>query len=205
MIIVLTGIDGSGKSTAAHALVNSVAAHGGKAVLLNNHAGRRTMSVLSAKAGIRLPKRLAEALETTFRVWNVLVSHLWANRFEGLVVMDRHLYCQLALRTTKGLPRGRLLPWLLKALPAPDAVVHFDIDPGEAHRRIMARGTDDETLEDLTAFRDAYQQLPEYKDFAKVDASLPPVELARQLEGVVNQLGQRRTESVPRSAVTKRN
>ena len=185
MIIVLTGIDGSGKSTAARALVTSDAAHGGKAVLLNNHAGRRTMSVLSAKTGIRLPKRLAEALETTFRVWNVLVSHLRASRFEGLVVMDRHLYCQLALRTTKGLPRGRFLPWLLKALPAPDAVVHFDIDPGEAHRRIVARGTDDETLEDLTAFRDAYCQLPEYKDFTKVDASLPPSELARQLEQLI--------------------
>ena len=205
MIIVLTGIDGSGKSTAAHALVNSVAALGGKAVLLNNHAGRRTMSVLSAKTGIRLPKRLAEALETTFRVWNVLVSHLRASRFEGLVVMDRHLYCQLALRTTKGLPRGRFLPWLLKALPAPDAVVHFDIDPGEAHRRIMARGTDDETLEDLIAFRDAYQQLPEYQDFVKVDATLPPAELARQLDGIVARVQAHRTESTQKGAVTKRN
>ncbi len=204
MIIVLTGIDGSGKSTAAHALVSSVEAHGGKAVLLNNHAGRRTMSVLSARTGIRLPKRLAEVMESTFRVWNVLVSHLRASRSEGLVVMDRHLYCQLALRTTKGLPRGRFLPWLLKALPAADAVVHFDIDPGEAHRRIVSRGTDDETLEDLIAFRDAYRQLTEYKDFVKVDASLPPAELARQLDDVVTRLQARRAERTQKDAVTKR-
>ena len=79
-------------------------------------------------------------METTLRVINVLVSHAKASRFDGLVVMDRHLYCQLALRTAKGLPRGRLLPWLLSRLPAPDAVVHLEIEPALAHRRIMARG-----------------------------------------------------------------
>lgn len=203
MIIVLTGIDGSGKSTAAHALVSSIEAHGGKAVLLNNHAGRRTMSVLSARTGLHLPKRLSEAQETTFRVWNVLLSHLRASRFKGLVVMDRHLYCQLALRTTKGLPRGRFLPWLLKALPAPDAVVHLDLDPAEAHRRITARGTDDETLEDLIAFRDAYLGLLEYKDFVKVDASLPPVELAQRLNQIVHQIWKRQAQDSARAAVTK--
>ncbi|MDR6794027.1 dTMP kinase [Pseudarthrobacter oxydans] len=189
MLIVLTGIDGSGKSTAAQALVSSVRAGGGTAVLLNNHAGRRSMSVLGARLGIRLPPRVADALETTFRVWNVLVNHLRASRVDGLVVMDRHLYCQLALRATKGLPRGRLLPWLLGALPAPDAVVHLEVDPAVAHRRIAARGTDAETLEDLADFARAYGELPEYGTFEKVDASVPGPELARRLAAVVHGLG----------------
>ncbi|HEU4667406.1 MAG TPA: thymidylate kinase, partial [Arthrobacter sp.] len=171
MIIVLTGIDGSGKSTAARALVSAVKAGGGRVLLLNNHAGRRSMSVLGAKLGIRLPDRVADAVETTFRVWNVLVNHLRASRFDGLVVMDRHLYCQLALRETKGLGRGRLLPWLLNALPAPDAVVHLEVDPRLAHHRIVARGTDAESLDDLAAFERAYRHLPEYNSFLKVDAS----------------------------------
>lgn len=185
MIIVLTGIDGSGKSTAARALITRVQARGGRALLLNNHAGRRTMSVLAARLGIRIPGRAADAVETTFRVWNVLVSHLRAGRFEGLVVMDRHLYCQLALRTTRGLPRGRFLPWLLAVLPTPDAVVHLDVEPAEAHRRIAARGTDEESLEDLVAFSEAYRQLPEYAGFVKVDASAPTPKLAARLEQVV--------------------
>ena len=189
MLIVLTGIDGSGKSTAAQALVSAVRASGGTALLLNNHAGRRSMSVLGARLGFRLPHRIADALETTFRVWNVLVNHVRASRFDGLVVMDRHLYCQLALRTMKGLPRGRLLPWLLDTLPVPDAVVHLDVDPAVAHRRIAARGTDAETLEDLAAFARAYRQLPEYGSFEKVDASVPGPELARRLAGVVHGLG----------------
>ena len=188
MIIVLTGIDGSGKSTAARALVSAVEADGCRVLLLNNHAGRRSMSVLGAKLGIRLPDRVADAIETTFRVWNVLVNHLRASRFDGLVVMDRHLYCQLALRGTKGLRRGRLLPWLLDALPAPAAVVHLEVDPRLAHHRIVSRGTDAETLDDLVAFDRAYRQLPVYSSFLKVDASAPSPDPARRLAVVVRQL-----------------
>lgn len=190
MIIVLTGIDGSGKSTAARALVSAVQADGGAALLLNNHAGRRSMSVLAAKLGLRLPYRVADAVETTFRVWNVLVNHFRASRFEGLVVMDRHLHCQLALRAAKGLRRGHLLAWLLGALPAPDAVVHLEVDPVVAHQRIVARGADAETLEDLASFAQAYRQLPGYSSFTKVDASVPTPELAQRLAGLVHALRQ---------------
>ncbi|WP_314215802.1 thymidylate kinase [Pseudarthrobacter equi] len=181
MIIVLTGIDGSGKSTAARALVQAVRARGGKAMLLSNHAGRRTMSILAARWGVQLPPRAADTVETLLRVSNVLVSHLRARCFDGVVVMDRHLHCQLALRTTKGLPRGRFLPWLLAALPQPAAVVHLDLEPAEAHRRIAARGTDSETLADLSAFRDAYAGLPEFGSFVQVDATLPTAELAQRV------------------------
>ena len=75
MLIVLTGIDGSGKSTAAHALVSGARADGKNALLLSNHAGRRSMSVLGERLGIRWPHRLADAVETTLRVANVLASH----------------------------------------------------------------------------------------------------------------------------------
>lgn len=112
MLIVLTGIDGSGKSTAARALVDAAGADGENALLLSNHAGRRSMAVLGERLGIRWPRRLADAVETTLRVANVLVSHARASRFDGLVVMDRHLHCQLALRAANGLRRGGLLPWL---------------------------------------------------------------------------------------------
>jgi dTMP kinase len=189
MLIVLTGIDGSGKSTAAAALVSAARAKGRKALLLSNHAGRRTMSVLGTKLGLQLPARLADAVETTFRVVNVLVSHARASRFDGLVVMDRHLYCQLALRRTKELPLGRLLPWLLSVLPAPDAVIHLEIEPELAHQRIVARGTDVESLSDLVAFRNAYRSLPEFSDFVEVDADLPPAELVARLAGIAHGAG----------------
>ena len=181
MIIVLTGIDGSGKSTAARALVASVRARGGRAVVVSNHAGRRVMSLAAASLGVRLPDRVADAVETLLRVVNVLVSHLRASRFDGLVVMDRHLHCQLALRHAKGLPRGRFLPWLMDRLPQPDAIIHLDLDPAEAHRRIIARGTDSENLEDLAAFHKGYRELPEYAGFLRIDACAPAAEVAAEL------------------------
>jgi dTMP kinase len=181
VLIVLTGIDGSGKSTAARALVSAAHAEGRNALLLSNHAGRRSMSMFAQRLGIQWPHRLADAAETTLRVANVLVSHAKARRFNGLVVMDRHLYCQLALRTAKGLPRGRLVPWLLSVLPSPDAVVHLDVEPALAHRRILARGTDNETLADLVALRDAYRAMPEYSGFIKLDADCPPGDVVDRL------------------------
>ncbi|KRE81023.1 dTMP kinase [Arthrobacter sp. Soil762] len=186
MLIVLTGIDGSGKSTAARALVDAAQADGENALLLSNHAGRRSMSVLAERLAIRWPRRLADAVETTLRVANVLVSHARASRVDGLVVMDRHLHCQLALRAAKGLRRGRLLPWLISSLPEPDAVVHLDVEPALAHERIMARGTDSETLSDLVDLRDAYRSMPEYPGFVQLEADCPPAEVVARLNRIVH-------------------
>ncbi|WP_104140939.1 AAA family ATPase [Arthrobacter sp. ZGTC131] len=185
MLIVLTGIDGSGKTSAAKALASSSLADGKNALLLSNYAGRRRMSLLAARFGVQLPPRLADAVETTIRVANVLISHVRARRFRGLTVMDRHLHCQLALREARGLPRGRLLPWLLRKLPTPDLVIHLDIDPQQAHDRIVARGTDEESLADLTSLRDAYRSLPEFADFTIVNAGAPEHEVLAGLKRVI--------------------
>ncbi|MGO4246433.1 AAA family ATPase [Paenarthrobacter sp. RAF54_2] len=185
MLIVLTGIDGSGKTTAARALVDSARAEGRNALLLSNHAARRRMSLLSERFGWKLPTRGADFIETCIRLGNVLVSHARARNFSGLVVMDRHLYCQLALRRAAGLGRGRLLPWLMEKLPGPDLIVHLDVDPRRAHERVMARGTDHEELADLEAFRAAYRSLPEFADFLGVDANGTPDDVFAKLNRVL--------------------
>jgi dTMP kinase len=185
MLIVLTGIDGSGKTTAARALVDSARAEGRNALLLSNHAARRRMSLLSEKFGWKLPPRAADFVETSIRVANVLISHVRARQFNGLVVMDRHLYCQLALRRAAGLRRGWLLPWLLERLPDPDLLIHFDVDPPRAYERVMARGTDQEELAELEAFRAAYRSLPEFPDFMEIDANGTPDDVFAQLNQVI--------------------
>lgn len=186
MLIVLTGIDGSGKTTAAHALVDSARAEGRSALLLSNHAARRRMSLLSARFGWKVAPRVSDFVETGVRLFNVLVNHVRARQFDGLVVMDRHLHCQLALRQASGLRRGRLLPWLLKKLPSPDLHVHFDVDPRVAHHRVMARGTDKETPADLQAFRSAYHSLPEFDGFVVVHAAETPERVLAELNRLVS-------------------
>lgn len=135
------------------------------------------MSLLAAGFGLRFPARLADAVETTIRTFNVLVSHARAHNHPGLVVMDRHLFCQLALRQAKGLPRGRILPYLVRMLPTPDMVIHLVVDPEQALRRVLARATDTESLEELGALDAAYRSLPEYEDFLKLDANGTPDEV----------------------------
>jgi dTMP kinase len=185
LLIVLIGIDGSGKTTVAEAALEAARRSGTDAILLRNYAGRRVMSLLGARLGRRFPPRAADFLETAIRTVNVLNSHRRARKFRGLVVMDRHLQCQLALREMYGLPRGRFLPWLLRILPAPDLIIYLDIDPHEAHARILARGTDSERLEDLAALHDAYQALPEFAGFTRIAAGGPPAAvLARVQEAI---------------------
>ncbi|MDQ0821334.1 dTMP kinase [Arthrobacter sp. V4I6] len=181
MLIVLTGIDGSGKTTAARSAVAAARTAGKDALLLSNYAGRRRMSLLTARFGIRLPPRLADAVETVIRTANVLLSHAMAHRHPGLVIMDRHLYCQLALRQARQLPRGRVLPFILAKLPKPDLVVHLVITPEQAHQRVLARGTDAETLEELDSFRAAYQAIPEYAQFTELAADGTPDEVLSEL------------------------
>lgn len=120
-------------------------------------------------------------VETTIRVGHVLVNQFRAHRFDGVVLMDRHLYCQLALRTVRGLPAGRLLPWLLRHLPQPDLVVFFDTSPRQASSRIKRRGTDHESLQFLEAFHAAYRALPQHSVFVSIDAGGTLIETTNQL------------------------
>lgn len=189
MLIVLTGIDGSGKTTAARSMVAAAHSAGEDALLLSNYAGRRRMSLLGARFGGHLPPRLADAVETVIRSANVLLSHARAHRHPGLVIMDRHLHCQLALRHARQLPRGRVLPFILAKLPKPDLVVHLVIAPKQAHQRILARGTDAETLEELDSFRAAYRAIPEYAQFTELAADGTPDEVLAKLTRAIADAG----------------
>jgi dTMP kinase len=99
--------------------------------------------------------------------------------------MDRHLYCQLALRKARGIRRRGLLQALLGVLPKAQAVVYFDIPAELAHQRIALRGEDQETLEDLQRFRKGYEELPWYPGFAVIDASGTTENSALQLRQII--------------------
>jgi dTMP kinase len=155
-------------------------------MLLRNHAGRRNMSQWSSRLGLRLGPRVADVLESWIRTANVLISHARARGFAGLVVMDRHLYCQLALRSVRRLPPGRLVPWLVRVLPQPDLVVHFEIDPEQAHERVVLRGTDSETLDDLRALRRGYGAIPQFPEFTRIDAGRAPTDVLAALTDAIS-------------------
>jgi dTMP kinase len=59
------------------------------------------------------------------------------------------------------------------------------IDPEQAHARVLARGTDSESLRDLNTLDAAYRSLPEFSGFTEVSASSTPTEVLSQLRQVM--------------------
>ncbi|GAA1106474.1 dTMP kinase [Arthrobacter flavus] len=186
MIIALIGIDGAGKTTAGKLLAEQLRTAAYPATFTANPSGRRTLAAWSRRRELQPPVALLDAVETGIRCVNVLVSHLRARRSSGAVIMDRYLYCQLALRRVRGLREGWFLTLLLKALPTPDIVFYFDVDPEIAHARIDSRATDLETLEHLGAFDQAYRGLPQFPAFIVIDATQSTEQV---VESVLRELG----------------
>ncbi|MGJ9403843.1 dTMP kinase [Arthrobacter sp. KK5.5] len=182
--IVVVGIDGAGKTTAARALVAREQAAGRPAQLLRNPGGRRWLSRRAETLGLAVPPPSADRFETVVRTANVIAAHLRALAFGGTSVMDRHLVCQLVLRRVRGLPSGRALGWLAGALPRPDAVVLLDVPPEIGHARVLARGEDSETPAYLSAARTHYLSLAAEHGWHLVDATGSPDEVAGRIEAV---------------------
>ncbi|MEG9250081.1 dTMP kinase [Arthrobacter sp. Soc17.1.1.1] len=186
MIIVLTGIDGAGKTTAGQMLAQQLSAAEYPAVFTKNSSGRRSITAWCGRRKIKPPVRLLDTVETSIRCINVLISHLRARPGSRVVIMDRYLYCQAALRQARGLKSGWFLPFLSKALPTPDIVFYFDVPPDIAYSRIRRRAADTETLEHLHAFDEAYRELVEFPSFITIDASNPAGQL---VEAMLQELG----------------
>lgn len=181
LIVVLAGIDGAGKSTAGRLLARRLVAAGHPAIVTMNPCGRSRMIAWSKRLGLKVPTSLQDAAETGVRCVNVLVSHLRATHFPGIVIMDRYLYCQLALKRVKGLGPGRPLPWLLRLLPRPDVVFYFDVPAPLALTRIVKRATDTEDLENLQDFDQGYRELDDFPSFVRIDAGSSPEQIVDDL------------------------
>lgn len=154
--IVLIGIDGAGKTTTATALADVLRACGRGAVVMRNRSGRRWLLRAADRLGRPIPARWSDRVETVVRTVNVLTAHARAAFTRRVAIMDRHLVCQLVLRTIRDLPPGHLLPWLSTQLLSRATVVVLDVPAEVARARILARGQDEETLEYLRTARAAY-------------------------------------------------
>lgn len=171
---MVLGVDGAGKTTVAAALVAADQKAGRPAILVRNRSGRRWLSRTAARCGTELPVRWVDRVETVVRTANVLVAQARARRREGLVVLDRHLVCQLVLRRVRGLPPGPVLPRLVTRVLRGAIVIVLDVPAETARARIRIRGEDDEPLGYLRVARTAYLDLAQDHGWPVVDATGVP-------------------------------
>ncbi|WGW13399.1 dTMP kinase [Saxibacter everestensis] len=187
--VALLGIDGAGKTTVARSLVRRSRARGDAASLYRHPGGRKTLDNVARRfnstAEAALGSQGLTVIETVTRSLAVIRSAVQSRRRDGLVVFDRYIHCQIALRRMRGLHSSPFLQWLLTTLPRPDVIVFFDISPRQAHARILARGIDTEPLAMLCELDAAYRQLSDFDDFYRIDAGRPVADVVDELEAVI--------------------
>lgn len=106
-MIVLVGVDGSGKTTAARRLAQELTAGGTPARYFENGGGRPVIDALAHRLGRRdgrhlLGPRRYLAIEATIR-WVAMARALVLSTLTRRVaVMDRYTYCQYAIMRARG-------------------------------------------------------------------------------------------------------
>ncbi|MDT3444343.1 thymidylate kinase [Pseudofrankia sp. BMG5.37] len=190
-MIVLVGVDGSGKSTAAKWLARELTASGTPARYFENGGGRPVIDPLARRLGRRDGRHLlgprgylaVEALIRWIAMSLAVTTSMLARR---VAVMDRYAYCQYAIMRARGDSARRegdegdeaggraerLVRALYSVFPRPDVTFYLAVPADEAARRVEARGRDLEDPAYLAAFDAAYRSLPEFPTFTEIDASV---------------------------------
>jgi thymidylate kinase len=188
--VALVGIDGSGKTTQAHRLADTLNKAGLPASYWRNAGGRRWFTRLARRIGRGDAQRLlgrngmlfAEAVLRWLAIARAAARSALRRR---IAVMDRYAVCQYASIRAHGGHRwweafARLV---FGIFPPPDITFLLAVEPAEAYRRIELRSTDHESLEFLAAADAAYRSLPEFDTFVVIDANRPVDEVARAIQG----------------------
>ncbi|TCB95781.1 thymidylate kinase [Micromonospora zingiberis] len=186
--VALVGIDGSGKTTQAQLLADTLGAGGHSATYHRNAGGRRWLGRAAHRLGRPDAQRLLGRdgmllVESVLR-WLAIAMALLGSRLSGrIAVMDRYAACQYAsLRAHGGQRWERVVRAAYRLFPQPQVTFLLAVEPAEAYRRIERRGTDQESLTYLAAADHAYRTLPEYPTFVVVDAARPADEVAREIQ-----------------------
>ena len=148
-LIVLEGIDGSGKSTQARLLVRRLAARGIRTVLFREPTRGKWGRLIREKA------RQADSL-TPEEELDLFVRDRRENVFRNVepalaagktVVLDRYYFSTIAYQGAKGIDPGRIQRLNERFAVRPDLVFIIDIDAESGLARIGSRGRRDELFE----------------------------------------------------------
>jgi len=149
LLVVLEGIDGSGKTTQARALLRRLRRRGLKAVFFREPTrGRwgREIKRLAARADSLTPEEELD-LFVKDRRENVEKNLEPALAAGKIVVLDRYYFSTIAYQGAKGLDTGRIRRLNESFAVEPDLVVILDVDPAAGLARIAGRATRDELFE----------------------------------------------------------
>ena len=187
VFICVEGIDGSGKTTQAHILVEALKKEGFEAVY--------TTEPSNGVFGEMLRKHI---LEGSRRVPVVVEAVLFAvDRFDHIesevkpllkrgkiVVSDRYVYSSIAYQGASSLSKKWLKEINNRAIK-PDLSIFIDVPPEIVIGRINRQKSVMETLQTQKRVREAYLKLVEEEDLLVVDGASAKKEVAERIQKVV--------------------
>jgi len=189
MLIVIEGIDGSGKSTQAKILFDKLSKMGCKVALL----AEPTNSIY----GIKIREKLASGEYTAEELYELFVKDRELNAANirrllsrgYIVILDRYYISTIAYQGAQGIPIERILRDH-KNFPQPDIVIILDIDPGKALNRLKKKKDTFETQRFLEKVRAIYLEVPRIlvhlNSLIKVvDADRNPIEVSEEIWEIV--------------------
>ena len=149
LLIVLEGIDGSGKTTQARSLLRRLRSRGWEAVFFREPSrgkwGREIKRKAARADSLTPPDELA--LFVKDRRENVEKNLKPALREGKVVVLDRYYFSTIAYQGAKGIDPRRIRRMNEAFAVKPDLVIILDIAAGEGLARIAGRKTRDELFE----------------------------------------------------------
>ncbi len=149
VLVVLEGIDGSGKTTQARALLGRLRRRGYRAVFFREPSRGplgREIKRLAARDGSLTPEEELD-LFVRDRRENVEKNLRPALAAGKIVVLDRYYFSTIAYQGAKGIDTGRIRRMNEAFAVQPDLVVILDVDPRQGLDRIAGRRRRDELFE----------------------------------------------------------
>jgi len=192
LLIVLEGIDGSGKTTQARLLAGALRRAGLEALSFREPTRGRWGREIKEKA--RRPDSLTPEEELALflkdREEDVARNILPSLRRKKAVVLDRYYYSTIAYQGAKGISRARIRCLNERFAPGPDLVFILDVDPGRGLGRIKGRPKKEplfERKEYLARVRRIFRSFRGRK-FIHLDGTRDKKEIAELIRGRVMRL-----------------
>jgi len=192
LLIVLEGIDGSGKTTQARRLLRRLRRCGFKAAFFREPTrGKwgREIKRQAARADSLTPEQELD-LFVKDRRQNVEKNLRPALAAGKVVVLDRYYFSTIAYQGAKGVNVRRIRRVNEAFAVPPDLVVVLDVDAGAGLRRIRGRKTRDELFERedyLVRVREIFRSF-EGPEFVHIDGRGDPRAVARAIWAEVEPL-----------------
>lgn len=183
MFIVIEGLDGSGKSTQARMLAESLRKEG--------HDVNLTAEPTESMTGSLLRRILSGYLEVDAKTLALLFT---ADRMEHLdkeikpsldkgevVVCERYYHSTVAYQAAQGIDRNWLLQLNCKALE-PDATFYLDIEPSKA----INRSDRNEIFEEAEFLKKVQREYDKFKEIIRLDGNLEQEEISKRIQEAVS-------------------